>query len=225
MAKRKPAGEQAKGLTLTIRISPKSKFVMELLARKQRRTVSAVIEWLAMQAADEAFSESVEFIENGVTRTVKRSLSDLLWDVDEVHRLINLAGLAPELMTYDEELIWSTIKNETGFWVENARELFLPVKDGETDMEIMRRISGSLPDTNRYRLFAEDVSSDGRLRVTHWVDAVLVRKAFPHIKQTANQEITPEELHRIVEELKDGIEIQQTDAPGVPKTRNRKKDQ
>jgi hypothetical protein len=225
MAKRKPAGEQAKGLTLTIRISPKSKFVMELLARKQRRTVSAVIEWLAMQAADETFSESVEFEEDGVTHTVKRSLSDLLWDVDEVHRLINLAGLAPELMTYDEELIWSTIRNEPCFWLENAQELFFPVRDGETDMEIMRRISSTLPDTNRYRLFAEDVTADDRLRITHWVDSSLVRKAFQQIKQTANQEITPAELHRIVEELKDGIEIQQTDAPGVPKTRSRKKDQ
>ena len=226
MAKRRPAGEQAKGLTLTIRISPKTKFIMELLARKQRRTVSAVIEWLAMRAAEDTFAVEDQIFADGEMHTVKSSfLLDELWNADEIIRFINLFNIYPELMTYDEELIIDVIRKEPGLFVERSCSLFFEVKDGETDAQIRERILNSHPDSNRYILFSTDYIPDQSIKIRQWIDLALAHKAWPYIKKAANQEISQEELHRIVEELKDGIEIQQADAPGVPKARTKKKDQ
>ena len=36
-------------------------------------------------------------------------MAEALWDVDEVARFQRLAGLAPHLMTYEEQRIWSTL--------------------------------------------------------------------------------------------------------------------
>lgn len=46
MAKRAERGEQTKSESLTIRLSPKTKFGLDVLARHQRRTASAVLEVL-----------------------------------------------------------------------------------------------------------------------------------------------------------------------------------
>ncbi len=83
-------GRPAKGKTnsITIRIESKLRYGLELLARKQRRTLSSVIEC--------AVARSI--IEGGI------NLSEL-WDVDEADRLHKLLELQPDLLTYDEQVI------------------------------------------------------------------------------------------------------------------------
>lgn len=224
MAKRRPAGEQAKGLTLTIRISPKTKFLMELLAREQRRTVSAVIEWLAMRAAEETFVEEDQVFADGEMHTIKRSYLDELWSVDEITRFINLFTIRPDLITYDEELLIDVIRKEPGLFMERSCSKRFVLKEGETDAQLRERIMSAYPDSNRYILFSTNYIPHEGIEIRSWIDLAIAHKAWPYIKKTANQEISQEELHRIVEELKDGTEIQQTDAPGVQKARSREKD-
>ena len=54
MAKRAPRGEQTKSESVTARLNPKIKFGLEMLARQQRRSVSAVLETLLEKALTDA---------------------------------------------------------------------------------------------------------------------------------------------------------------------------
>ncbi|MBY0404184.1 MAG: hypothetical protein K2X66_09815, partial [Cyanobacteria bacterium] len=45
MAKKASKGSQTKAEALTLRVNPKIKYGLELLARKQHRTLSSVMEW------------------------------------------------------------------------------------------------------------------------------------------------------------------------------------
>lgn len=222
---KKPDSERVKGQTLTIRISPRTKFTLEMLARKQHRSVTAVIEWLTAQAAEEEFSFELNSVDpEGRPVVLKTSQLDYLWDADEVERLVNLADRASSLMTYDEELIWKIIRLEESFWLD-SRVQFPERRSDETDQQLADRYFSLLPPTPRYRSLYLERDQQGHALFNRWLDLDLVRRALPEIKKTAQLEMTPEELHRIVEEVKNGIEIQQADPPGVQKARGRKKNQ
>lgn len=95
----------AKVETLTIRVSPKIKYGLELLARKQHRTLSSVADW----ALSKALKEPGEGLEDGLLEEV--------WDPLEPDRLVKLALKCPELLTYEEQLLWKVIKDNSYFWL------------------------------------------------------------------------------------------------------------
>ncbi len=212
--KKRDSAGSSKGQTLTIRIAPKTKFTLEMLARKQHRSVTAVIEWLTARAADEEFSYESKFEADGRVETYKSSLLDDLWDVDEVVRLVHLVDRAPSLMSYDEELLWKIIGLEQGFWIRCSPTIPERRID-ETDQQLADRYGAMYPPSPRYRCVDSEMHPDGYVVFRRWLDLDLVRSTLPEIKKTAQLEMTPEELHRIVEETKNGIEIQQADPPRV----------
>ena len=73
--------------TSTIRLDPRSKYLAQIMAREQRRTLSAFVEWLVSNAFDKRSSEFID-----------------LWDIDENERLKKLAKFNKNLLTYDEEI-------------------------------------------------------------------------------------------------------------------------
>lgn len=82
-------GRPSKGKTnsLTIRIEPRARYGLELLARKQRRTLSSVIEWAILGGIS---NDGIDL--------------QSLWDVDEAERLKKLVERHPELINYDEQV-------------------------------------------------------------------------------------------------------------------------
>lgn len=116
MAKKAPQGTQTKVETLTIRVSPKMKFGLELLSRKQHRTLTSVAEW----ALDKALNDKSE----GLWRIVKSdygedsyySILEEVWDPHEPDRMVKLAVCYPHLLTYEEELLWKLIKESPLLW-------------------------------------------------------------------------------------------------------------
>ena len=86
-----------------MRIDIKLKYLAELVARKQRRSLSSFIECSIEQAlANVAMKEH-----DGTNGPSKASILDEaedLWDLDSNVRLLKLAKHHPELMTYDEQL-------------------------------------------------------------------------------------------------------------------------
>lgn len=101
MAPRNKPGVQAKGGSLTVRLDPKLRYALELMARKQRRTLSSVIEWAIEKAANDPEGGIIEKDEKG------RSLNLLeqIWDVEEFDRLYNMRIHRPSLMSFEEEKI------------------------------------------------------------------------------------------------------------------------
>src|SRR5262245_57970471 len=83
--------------TVTIRLDPKLRYLTELAARKQRRTVSSFIEW----AIEQALSH-VELDDK--THDTVTHAAEALWHTDEPYRLTKLGLSYPDLLTYDEQL-------------------------------------------------------------------------------------------------------------------------
>jgi hypothetical protein len=105
-------GKLARSETVTVRLDPKLRYLAELAARKQRRTLSSFIEW--------AVEESLKQIElpvdgTGATRTLAGQANEL-WDVDEPDRFAKLAFRFPHMLTHDEQVVWKLVCDNGFFW-------------------------------------------------------------------------------------------------------------
>lgn len=89
--KRKVGGAKtSRSETVTVRLNPELRFLAEVAARKQHRTLSSFIEWAVQEATE--------------------GVSPALWDVDEADRFINMAINEPTLLTFEEQRIWKMVK-------------------------------------------------------------------------------------------------------------------
>lgn len=90
--------------SMSIRIEPQLRYLIDIASRVQRRSLTNYVEWVLE-----------EYLKQTPIRPMDKSISDLmleLWDVNESERLIKLACIAPELLTYDEQLIFKILINE-----------------------------------------------------------------------------------------------------------------
>jgi hypothetical protein len=94
---------------VTVRLDPKLRYLAELAARKQRRTLSSYIEWVIEKSLDGVFlNSSSDF-----------SLHDEaegLWDVDDADKFVKLALRHPELLTHEEQVRWKLIRENGYLW-------------------------------------------------------------------------------------------------------------
>jgi hypothetical protein len=110
-----PGAGKRKSEVVTIRLDPKLKYIAELAARKQRRTLSSYIEWAVEQSLSNL--QASEYTPPGYP--IPRSFADVAataWDVDEADRFVKLAQNFPELLTHDEQRVWKLICECGGFW-------------------------------------------------------------------------------------------------------------
>ena len=101
-------GKLARSETVTVRLDPKLRYLAELAARKQRRTVSSFIEW----AVEHSFG-NVDLYQgsgyNGDHSVTVEEASASLWDIDECERFVKLAISYPELLNHDEQVRWKVL--------------------------------------------------------------------------------------------------------------------
>ncbi len=158
----------AKTESVTIRLNPRLRFGLELLARKQRRSTTSVIEWAIDQALErEDFSINNESA-SGVDAT------NNIWDVFDSDRLVKLAIYYPQLLTYEEEVTWKIIREIKEFWYGNGdyyedgcdfqtiRKFWPEIKavaDGEKNLsELQQKLSPpNAPTKNGFDEFDNDV--------------------------------------------------------------------
>lgn len=113
MATRKQSddgGDSTRSKVVGVRLDPRLRYLAELAARKQRRTLSSFIEW--------AMEQSLRQIElrhgsgfNGDESLTLEDEARRLWDVDEAERLVRLAILYPELLTHQEQEQWKLLRD------------------------------------------------------------------------------------------------------------------
>ncbi len=104
--KRKPKATGPRTEVFAMRLDPKLKYLAEIGARKQRRSLANFIEWAIEQALNRV--QLVESGFNGDGPTVADE-SAKLWALDESDRLIKLATHYPDLLSYEEQLVWRVI--------------------------------------------------------------------------------------------------------------------
>ena len=95
-----------------MRLDPKLKYLAEIAARKQRRSLANFIEWTIEQALGQVILEGGGFDVEGLTVA---HMSAKLWALDESDRLVQLAELYPDLLTYEEQLIWRVINEHSAY--------------------------------------------------------------------------------------------------------------
>lgn len=106
-------GRLSRSETVTVRLDPKLNYLCDLAARVNRRTKSSMIE-----AALAATLHQVPIDPRPMqppSPTIAQ-IAEELWHVDDVERLRRLATVAPHLMSYEEQKVWSVIANEAFFW-------------------------------------------------------------------------------------------------------------
>lgn len=101
--KRKTKAGSTRTEVFAMRLDPQLKYLAELLARKQRRSMANLIEW-----ALETVLRNNSIDDSGNTAW---DAGSTLWDVSESRRFVNLATHYPELLNYEEQCYLSTVKN------------------------------------------------------------------------------------------------------------------
>ncbi len=106
--KRKPKASGPRTEVFAMRLDPKLKYLAEIAARKQRRSLANFVEW----ALDEALA-NVKLVDDpeGKSQAARSVLDEAnkLWDLEPSDRLIKLAESYPDLLTYEEQKIWKAI--------------------------------------------------------------------------------------------------------------------
>lgn len=155
-------GKLSRSETVTVRLDPKLRYLAELAARKQRRTVSSFIEWAVEESLNRVYLDD---------NTSIADATSALWDVDEPDRFANLALSYSYLLTHEEQVLWKVIC-ETGHvwrgrhdnegdwqWSVLARNLvhdrlrkhwddFKKVAAGEAERDILPKTSRKEPNTD-----------------------------------------------------------------------------
>lgn len=112
--KKKPGGSKkpkpTRSETLGLRLDPRMKFALELLARSQRRSISGTVEWCVERIMR---SESIEVLGFEVTF---EELTWRVWDVDPIRQLVNLCALAPKLATFEELQTYRVMELTDRLW-------------------------------------------------------------------------------------------------------------
>ena len=93
-----------------MRLDPKLKYLGEIAARKQRRSLANFIEWSLEKALD-----SVKLVESedGPFGISVLDQANKLWDLEPSDRSIKLAENYPDLLNYEEQIIWKAIFDVT----------------------------------------------------------------------------------------------------------------
>ncbi len=97
--------------TVTMRLSPRLKFALDLMARKQHRNFTSVAEWALSRILDDPESGLI-VNQNGFSY----NLMDEIWDPFEPDRFINLAFKQQHLLSYEEEVLWKLIRENGALW-------------------------------------------------------------------------------------------------------------
>ncbi|WP_147403639.1 hypothetical protein [Alicycliphilus denitrificans] len=109
--KSRGGGKLSRSEITTVRLDPKLRYLAELAARKQRRTLSSFIEWAIEDTLGRvALREGPDWLES-----VGAQAQDL-WDVDPADRLAKLAFRYPELLTHDEQVLWKLVRENGALW-------------------------------------------------------------------------------------------------------------
>lgn len=129
----------SKTVVLSIRMTPREKYCLDLIAREEKRSSPAILVEEAIKSLIDAHAMSqrnrtADTIEiNGKTKDVEilgDSLLDVLWSPNPGKRLFNLKEYAPNLMSDEDLCIYKKLVGEKIFWTigENKRPHFWLMK-------------------------------------------------------------------------------------------------
>lgn len=122
MAAKKTAQRKApdrKSEVLSLRIDPRLKYGLDLLARQQRRSVTGVVEWVI----GETFRKEPINDADGRERAFSEAV-EVLWSENELERLLKLWFFYPSLLSYEESRMVNVLLRSWDLWVKGANQAY-----------------------------------------------------------------------------------------------------
>lgn len=124
--KKKVGNQHSRTITVQVRLSPPLRFVAELIARHQRRTVSSLMESLLAEKAasyhlpvvstEKAQTEHYLFGERQTQKITAQEVSERLWSGEDADLFAGIALFLPSLLTSEEQALWQVITDIPYFW-------------------------------------------------------------------------------------------------------------
>lgn len=123
------ARQKTKTDTIGVRVPPKTRYALDLIARKRGASLSS----LMVDAAERLIeSEGMTVVRPGD----KSSLLDLLWSESESERLLALLDHAPSLLTYPERIMADVLHS-----IRHTRDF---AKYDESDLGLASRVAHNI---------------------------------------------------------------------------------
>lgn len=98
-------GSRSKSEVITIRINPKLKFGLELMARLHNRSVAQTVELSIQRVLEDPY----DGIQNLRDVRYDRDIINKLWSPHRGERLFKMVIEHPELLNYEEEVLWNKL--------------------------------------------------------------------------------------------------------------------
>lgn len=102
-------GSRGKSEVITIRISPKAKFALEILARMEGRTAAQAAESAIIMMLGYGYRRASDWRDGHHDFSKEESFAviDRLWSPHRGERLLRTVFQHPELLVYEEEVVWN----------------------------------------------------------------------------------------------------------------------
>ena len=143
--------EGVKSATVTIRLTPKIRFGLELMSRRYNDSIQTMLQ----RAITDMFGSTHEGLLVDLCRPEDEvaeglfapvNILNAIWSESEPERLANLAILCPELLNTLERRIWAKVMESSRYWLtaagdqKNQRTLLL--EKLEEDWELLKSPDG-----------------------------------------------------------------------------------
>jgi hypothetical protein len=109
--RQKEQDDAGKGAVVGVRLDPKIRYLADLAARKQRRSINSFIEWVILNSFG---TVELRIDRDRSGNKIPVTLEDSawrLWDADPAERFARLAILFPDLMTHEEHERWKALSD------------------------------------------------------------------------------------------------------------------
>lgn len=102
---------------ITLRVTPKMRFGLELLAQERGETLTEVVTW----AVSELFStEQVGLLRYPTGENHAVRVLDRVWSPVEYERVVRLGTYFPEFMTDRQQYLWGRVRETAKCWKAGA---------------------------------------------------------------------------------------------------------
>jgi hypothetical protein len=195
----KPGKKSAKTETLAVRIDAKEKYGLEILSRMQRRSLTSLVEYTINQKLREYLvitepQQSALFKDKVYE---EGCVLDDIWSDDEVMRLILLLDFAPQLLTFEEGLVWKLIQDNAIYWTGRLHEKESKYIWNTSDLSTLR-IDFVRHDFDKLKNYAL-----GRVEVIDsmwYLDGEPLRETLPSVLATGLGSNNPDERTYLINE-------------------------
>ena len=162
-------GKLSRTEVVGLRMDPRLRYMAELGARKQRRTLSSFIEW--------AVEDVLSRISLGTAGLMTIwDESQVLWDPHPAIRYFALAGEHPELLTFSEQKIEGVLDDMLAVGTSRTGRHAVSFRDGKNEIdkqlvrdcwdEILQFVEGEIDaDALRAAMLKKDTSTDDKVGV------------------------------------------------------------